>query len=243
MKHNAVIYDRGNSSFASLQPGDINWDTVLSGVTWFHISAISPALNESITAVCMEAVKAAASKNITISIDLNYRARLWKYGKEPHEVMPGIVKYCNVIMGNVWAAEKLLGVPLEPGFTHDGATKETYLHQAMQTANMIQQQFPKCKTIANTFRFDEQSGIRYFATLREAGNDFHSSTYQSAQITDKVGSGDCFMGGLIYGLYKNNQPNDIIEYAAAAAFGKLHELGDTTSNSVEEIQKIIAANG
>lgn len=243
MKNNAVIYDRDHSSFASLMPGEINWDKIFENVSWFHLSAISPALNEGTAAVCLEAVKAAASKDITISIDLNYRAKLWKYGKEPAKVMPEIVQYCNVIMGNVWSAEKLLGIELEEGFSHDGATKETYLHQSMLTAGKIQQKFTNCKAVANTFRFDEGQGIRYFATLRMGDDDFHSATYSTLKIIDKVGSGDCFMGGLIYGLYNYNQPEDIIEYAAAAAFGKLQETGDTTFNSIEEIQKIIVANG
>lgn len=243
MKNNAVIYDRDHSSFASLKPGDINWDKVLSNVSWFHLSAISPALNEGTAAVCLEAVKAAASKNITISVDLNYRARLWQYGKQPDEVMPEIVRYCDVIMGNVWSAEKLLGIALQPGFTHDAATKETYIGEAARTAKKIQELFPKCKAVANTFRFDEGEGIRYFATLRTGNKDFHSATYTAPKIIDKVGSGDCFMGGLIYALSKEMKPDDTIEFAAAAAFGKLQEQGDVTSNSIEDVQKIILANG
>lgn len=102
LKHNAIIYDRNHSSFASLMPGQINWDNVFANVSWFHLSAISPALHANAAAVCVEAVKAAADKNITISIDLNFRAKLWQYGKMPVEIIPTIVEHCDVVMGNVW---------------------------------------------------------------------------------------------------------------------------------------------
>ena len=243
LKNNAVIYDRNYSSFASLKPGDINWEIAFQNVSWFHISAISPALNDNVAAICLEAVKAAAAMGITVSIDLNYRAKLWQYGKRPVDIMPPIIQHCNVIMGNVWAAESLLGIAVAKSFSHDGATKETYLQQADETATQIIKQYPSCHIVANTFRFDEGNGIRYFATLKNEKANFHSSNYNTDQIIDKVGSGDCFMGGLIYGIYNNDSPQEIIEYAAAAAFGKLQIKGDATTNTIEDIKNIILAHG
>ena len=111
LKHAGVIYDRAHSSFFHLQPGMVNWDEVLDGCTWFHFSAISPAINENAATVCKEALEAASAKGLTISVDLNHRSKLWKYGKDPVEVMPALVEYCDVIMGNIWAAETLLGTP------------------------------------------------------------------------------------------------------------------------------------
>ncbi|MEO7044217.1 MAG: PfkB family carbohydrate kinase, partial [Ferruginibacter sp.] len=232
-----------HSSFASLLPGHINWDDVFENVSWLHLSAISPALNANAAAVCVEAVKAAANKNITISIDLNYRAKLWQYGKTPVEIMPAIAEHCDLIMGNVWSAESLLGIKVAAGFSHDGATQQTYLQQADKTATAIMQRFPKCKTVANTFRFDEGAGIRYFATLKNETGIFTSAVYNTQNIVDKVGSGDCFMGGLIYGIYNNNAGQDIIDYAAAAAFSKLNIKGDATNSSVDDIKKIIISHG
>jgi 2-dehydro-3-deoxygluconokinase len=243
LKHNAVIYDRNHSSFASLVPGQIDWEKVFENVSWLHLSAISPALNANAAEVCVEAVKAAAKKNITISIDLNYRAKLWQYGKPPFEIMPAIVEHCDVVMGNVWSAESLLGIKVGDDFSHECATQETYLQQANKTAAEIMQRFPKCKMVANTFRFDEGAGIRYFATLKNKSGSFNSAIYSTQNIVDKVGSGDCFMGGLIYGIYNNNSAQDIINYAAAAAFSKLNIKGDATSSSVEDIKKIIISHG
>src|SRR4051794_15219285 len=113
LKHGGVIYDRAHSSFSELQPGMINWDKELENVSWFHFSAINPALNENVVAVCKEALETAAKKGITISVDLNYRARLWQYGKHPVEEMPALVEHCDVIMGNIWSANALLGVPVD----------------------------------------------------------------------------------------------------------------------------------
>ena len=113
LKNQSVIYDRAHSSFGELKKGMINWDHVLHDVSWFHFSAISPALNESVAAVCLEAVQAASKRNITISIDLNHRPKLWKQ-RNPHDVMSELLPYCDVVMGNIWSAHDLLGIPLDP---------------------------------------------------------------------------------------------------------------------------------
>jgi len=110
LKNASVIYDRAYSSFAALKAGTIDWDAVLADVGWLHFSAISPALSKQLAVVCMELLQAAAQKGVTISVDLNYRAKLWQYGVSPVEVMPGLVEYCDLVMGNLWAAEKMLGI-------------------------------------------------------------------------------------------------------------------------------------
>ena len=107
LKNAGVIYDRAHSSFSELQPGQIDWDAVLNNVSWFHFSAISPALNQNIAAVCKEALEVASKKKITISVDLNYRSKLWQYGKKPKEIMQALVEHCDVIMGNIWSADDL----------------------------------------------------------------------------------------------------------------------------------------
>jgi len=237
LKNAGVIYDRNYSSFAQLQPGVIDWDTVLNDVSWFNFSAISPAINATIAAVCLEAVEEASKRNITVSVDLNYRAKLWQYGKQPHEVLPSLAKYCDVIMGNIWAAEKMLGIPVEASIS-EKSTKDDYLAQAMRTSEEIQSRFPKVKTVANTFRFDYQgAGINYYTVLYTEKNLHISQEYFADKIVDKVGSGDCFMGGIIYGLYNRLSPQETLEFAAAAAFQKLFIESDATNKNIHQILK------
>lgn len=240
MKAAGVIYDRAYSSFWELQPGMLDWHQILQDVSWFHFSAICPALNANVAAVCKEALQAASERNITISVDLNYRAKLWQYGKTPLEVMPELVQYCNVVMGNIWAAEKMLGIPVNNDLAD---TKDAYLEQSLQTSKGIVNIFPACTQVANTFRFDKEEGLHYYATLFKNGELYHSNEEQANNIVDKVGSGDTFMAGLIYGNQKAWSPQQIIHFAAAAAFNKLFIKGDATTSPVEEIQKSMAIHG
>lgn len=236
LKNAGVIYDRANSSFARLKPGMINWKEALKNVSWFHFSAISPAICDDAADVCEEALKAASAKGITISVDLNYRAKLWQYGKKPVEVMPSLVKYCNVIMGNVWSANTLLGIHADENI-HGNPSKDSYLGHSLKSSQEIQQKFPGCTAVANTFRFDyKEQGIRYFTALYQNGTQVSSPEFHADTIADKVGSGDCFMAGLIYGLYKNHPQQEIIDFAASAAYGKLFEKGDVTNQDVMTVK-------
>lgn len=239
LKHAGVIYDRAGSSFYELRPGMLDWDRVLHEASWLHFSAISPALNDHAAAVCREGLEAARKKGIRISVDLNYRAKLWQYGKTPPQVMPGLVAYADLVMGNIWSANALLGIPVDKDLGA-ATTRERYLEHAVTTAQAIQQRFPQCSAVANTFRFDrEDGGIRYYASLYTEGNAFHSPEFGADTIVNKVGSGDCFMAGLIYGMYNNMQPADVIAFAASAAFGKLQEPGDATQQEVSVIRQRI----
>ena len=181
LKNAGVIYDRANSAFAMLQTGTIDWDKVLEGVSWFHFSAICPALNQAAADVCLEAVKAASAKGITVSIDLNFRAKLWQYGKQPSEIVPQLAEYCDLIMGNIWAAEKMLAIPVPEGIV-EADDKNTYLEQAKKTSEEIIKQYPKCKWVANTFRFDYKQGIRYYTALYTDNELLVSKEYLSEQI-------------------------------------------------------------
>jgi len=235
LKNAGVIYDRNYSSFAQLQPGAIDWDTVLNDVSWFNFSAISPAINATTAAVCQEAAEEASKRNITVSIDLNYRSKLWQYGKQPSDVLPSLAKYCDVIMGNIWAAEKMLGVTVDASI-NEKSIKHEYLTQATRTSEEIQSRFPKVKTIANTFRFDYQgTGINYYTALYTEKKLHVSQEYFADKIVDKVGSGDCFMAGIIYGIYNELSPQDTLEFAAAAAFQKLFIESDATNKNVNQI--------
>jgi 2-dehydro-3-deoxygluconokinase len=234
LKHAGVIYDRAYSSFAELKPGIINWEKVLDGCTWFHFSAISPALSEDTAALCKEALKAASAKGLKISVDLNHRSKLWKYGAKPVDIMPDLVKHCDVIMGNIWSAETLLGIACTiPDSTRK--TKATLMEAATASMLELHQQYSKAQTFAYTFRLEKE----YFAVLLQLQEQVVSNTYTIGAIKDKVGTGDCFMAGLIYGLYHHQLPKQIIDYAAAAAVGKLYETGDSTQQHIEDVKKII----
>lgn len=235
LKNAGVIYDRANSSFATLATGVVDWDKVYDGIGWLHFSAICPGVSQSAADLCEEALKEASKREIKISLDLNYRAKLWKFGKQPVDIMPALAKYCNLIMGNIWAAHNMLGMQLSKDV--DEQKKEIYLAQAERTSKEIIRNFPSCTTVANTFRFDEgNGGIRYYTTLFENGELYVSAEYTTDKVIDKVGSGDCFMAGLIYGYTKKFSPRDTLEFATAAAFQKLFIKGDATNQSVEEIR-------
>ncbi len=234
LKNHSVIYDRAGSAFGELKKGMVNWNHILNDVSWLHFSAISPALNDSVAAVCMEALQAASKRNITISIDLNHRPKLWKQ-RNPHDVMAELLPYCDVVMGNIWSAHDLLGIPLDLKLIHTN-DKRAYLQHARQTSLKIMKRFARVKTVACTFRFEAgDRGILYYGSLYSAHHWADSPEYRSEQIIDKVGTGDCFMAGLIYGLYKLMPEKEIIEFATAAAFGKFFETGDSTNQDVESV--------
>jgi 2-dehydro-3-deoxygluconokinase len=238
LKSHSVIYDRAHSAFGELKKGMIDWDHILQDVSWFHFSAISPALNEDVAAVCLEGLRAASRRNIMVSIDLNHRPKLWKK-RNPHDVMADLLPFCDVVMGNIWSAHDLLGIPLDARLvlTKD---KSSYLQHAHQTSLRIMKRFARVKTVACTFRFEEgEDGILYYGSLYSSHQWAESSVYKSDKIVDKVGSGDCFMAGLIYGLYKKLKEQAIIQFAAAAGFGKFFEKGDATSQTLETIQERI----
>lgn len=237
VKNAGVIYDRADSSFARFKKNTIDWDAILEGVSWFHVSAICPALNADAADVCEEVLQVCNNKGITVSIDLNYRAKLWQYGVPVHEVMTRLAPYCDIIMGNIWAAQTMLNIPVRPDITTIDK-KEVYLEQALISSQTIVKQYPRCKAVANTFRFDH-NGILYYTTLYTAGQLFVSAAYTTEKVIDKVGSGDCYMAGLIYGFYNQQAPQAILDFATAAAFQKLFIKGDATNKSVADINATI----
>lgn len=238
LKHDALIYDRAHSAFAELQPGMIDWEDVLQEVNWFHFSAICPAISQNVAEVCLEALQAASARGITISVDLNYRSKLWQYGKAPKEIMPELVQYCDLVMGNVWAAELMLDIPVSPTL-HESGQRSVYLNEAQISSAQLISAYPRCKAVANTFRFDAKQEINYYTALYTPDQFYVSKEYSATQIIDKVGSGDCFMAGLIYGFYNGLPAQQTLDFATAAAFTKLFVNSDATNKSVEEIQNAI----
>ncbi len=235
LKDAGVIYDRAHSSFSKLKPGVINWEKVFENIRWFHFSAISAGLSADTAALCLEAVKAASLKKITVSCDLHYRSKLWQYGKQPVQVMPQLMEYCDLIMGNIWSIEKMMAIGIVNNL---GKEKKDLLHQAEITSVEMLKRYPNCARIANTFRLEENGGsVRYYGTLYDRSQLWVSKEFSAGQVVDKVGSGDCFMAGLIYGAIQEIPSMDLIQLAAAAAFDKLFIKGDATTSSIEKLKK------
>ncbi|ACU04468.1 MULTISPECIES: sugar kinase [Pedobacter] len=221
-----VVYDRKYSSFSNLKPGTIDWDQVLEGHTWFHWTALTPALNENMAAVCEEALKVARRKGLKISVDLNYRSRLWDYGKQPIEVMPDLVKYCDVIMGNIWAVNKMLGIPVDEHLNRQ-TPPEIYKTHADVSAAAVFSNFPQCRHIAYTFRFmDNPKHNLFYGTYHTPDGNYISPVLETNEVLDRIGSGDAFMAGLIYGLSTTNDGQEIINKATASGYKKLFVKGD-----------------
>jgi 2-dehydro-3-deoxygluconokinase len=234
LRHRAVIYDREHSSFRELKPGMIDWDRALHDISWLHFSAITPALSATLPEVCGEALAAASKRKITISIDLNYRAPLWKQ-RNPHEIVSKLLDSCDVVMGNIWAVHDLLGIPLDHALLQQNKPA-SYQQHAHHSALKLLKKFTRIKTVALTFRLEErEKGIQYFASLQTAHHWAESPVLRSAVILDKVGTGDCFMAGLIYGLIHQLPEKDLILFAASAGFGKFFEAGDATQQDVRMI--------
>lgn len=230
IKSGGVIYDRAHSSFGTWKPEEIDWDLVFQDASWFHFSAITPALSTDMAKLCRVAVEEATRRNIPQSVDLNYRATLWQYGVSPQKVMPDLVQHCRVIMGNIWAAHHLLGAPLPPEGGHDFERYQDH------TNTYLFQHLPKCQYLAHTFRFDvPEGGIRYHATYSDREETAISPTFRLPVVVDRVGSGDCFMAGLVAGTVSHWPIAQTVTFAATAAMGKLGEKGDATQQTFDDI--------
>lgn len=221
-----VVYDRKYSSFSELHPGELDWNELLRGCSWFHWTALSPALNDRSAEVLKEGLEVAANMNIPVSVDLNYRSKLWNYGKKPVEVMPELAKYCQVIMGNIWAANTLLGIPVDENLNRE-TSKEVYFKHAIQSAKQLREAFPACEHVAYTFRFmDNPSHNLFYGTYHHGTEDVISETMETFELVDRIGSGDAFMAGLILALKTKQDAQERVDLATRAGFKKLFVKGD-----------------
>lgn len=221
-----VIYDRKYSSFSQLTTGDINMDKLFEGVTWFHWTALTPALNPNMADLMAALLQEASDRDITISVDLNYRNRLWQYGQDPITIMPSLVAHCDVIMGNIWAANKMLGIAVDESFDRN-TPRETYLAAAKESAKEIFQRYPKCKHVAYTFRFmDNPNHNLFYGTYHTPTEHVSSEVMETHELIDRIGSGDAFMAGYIHALVNNMKAQEVIDTATGAGYHKLFVKGD-----------------
>ncbi|MFX1323128.1 MAG: PfkB family carbohydrate kinase [Promethearchaeota archaeon] len=236
-----VIYDRANSAISEANSQDFNWHEIFKGVTWFHWTGITPAISQNLANICLEAVKVAKEKEITVSCDLNYRSKLWKYGKEPKEIMPELVKYCDVVIGNEEDAEKVLGIKAPDTNVTTGKLDAANFRFVVEE---IVKQYPNLKRVAITLRGSISASYNTWSAILYDGNNMYIGLqYEITPIVDRVGGGDSFMGGLIYGLltYKEDLQN-ALNFAVAASCLKHTILGDFNLVSVDEVLKLMGGD-
>lgn len=233
-----VIYDRANSAIAEIRTGMIEWDEVFRDASWFHWTGITPAISEGAAMVCLEGIKAAREKGMTVSTDLNYRKNLWKWGKKAGEVMPELVSLCDVILGNEEDAEKVFGIKSEGT---DIASGHVSAADYKPVCEKLMKQFPQAKKVIITLRgsisadHNTWSGVLYDGT-----HLFEAPVYQITHIVDRVGGGDSFMGGLIYGLLTfNGDDQKALNFAVAASCLKHTIPGDFNLVSVAEVEQLM----
>lgn len=238
-----VVYDRANSSMSEIKPGMVDWEKAFEGATWFHWTGITPAISQSSADACLEAVKIASAKGITISTDLNYRAKLWKYGVPSEPIMTELTSYCDIILGNEEDAEKHFGIKPEgldvTKHGHD-VTAEAFLSVCQQ----MMKKFPKAKKVITTLRGSISASHNSWAgVLYDGKTMFKSPVYQITDIVDRVGGGDSFMGGLIYGLlqYPDDDQN-ALNFAVAASCLKHTIVGDANLVTVSEVEKLMGGD-
>ncbi|MBW1672578.1 MAG: sugar kinase [Deltaproteobacteria bacterium] len=231
-----VIYDRLGSAIAEARPGDIDWDRVFDGATWFHITGITPALSLSASELSLEAVKKAKEKGLTVSCDLNFRKKLWKYGKPAPEVMGELVKYIDIAIGNEEDCQKSLGVGVELDVKSGKLDPEKY----RELTDKVLELFSNITKIALTMRESHSADYNSWSAVLNNRSEFSvSRKHEIHDIVDRVGSGDTFAAGLIYGLNNLDTDRKALELATAASC-LMHAIsGDLPLVSLDEVTSLV----
>ncbi len=238
-----VVYDRANSAISEIKPGMINWEKVFEGAGWFHWTGITPAISQGAADACLEALKVARKLGITISTDLNYRAKLWNYGGDREAIMTELTSYCDIILGNEEDAEKHFNIKPE------GLDITTQGHDVSATAflsvcKQMMKKFPKAKKVITTLRGSISASHNTWAgVLYDGSKMYETRQYQITDIVDRVGGGDSFMGGLIYGLLKYPEDDqNALDFAVAASCLKHTIKGDANLVTVDEVTKLMGGD-
>ncbi len=236
-----VIYDRANSAIATIEKGMIDWEQTLAGADWFHWSGITPAISENLAAVCLEGVQKAREMGLTVSCDLNYRSKLWKWGKSPGEVMPEMVRLCDMVIGNEEDADKVFGIRApDTDVTSGRVDADKYRH----VCTKLVERFPNVRTVGITLRGSlSASHNTWSGVLWHEGQMYTAPTYDITHIVDRVGAGDSFAAGLIYGLRRYvDDPQTALNFAVAASCLKHTIIGDFNTVSLAEIEKLMGGD-
>ncbi|MEA3364440.1 MAG: sugar kinase [Candidatus Hydrogenedentes bacterium] len=235
-----VIYDRAQSAIATIPEGAISWKDVFANAQWFHWTGITPAISEEAARECLTAAKTAREMGLTVSCDLNYRAKLWKWGKKAGEVMPELVSLCDMAVGNEEDAEKVFGIKAADADVTGGKVDAlAYRHVCEE----LVKQFPNLKSVAITLRGSlSASHNTWSGVLYHEGAFFEAPKFDIMPIVDRVGGGDSFCGGLIYGLLTYGEPQKAINFAVAASCLKHTIHGDFNLVRVAEVEKLMGGD-
>lgn len=239
-----VVYDRAHSAISEIEPGMIDWEKVFDGADWFHWTGITPAISQGAADVCREAIKAANRMGVVVSCDLNYRKNLWKYGKTASEVMPELVEGCDIILGNEEDAEKVFGIKPE-NFDVTATAGEVNAAEFESVCSQLMQRFPHAKKVIITLRGSVNANHNTWGgVLYDGSTLYQSPRYDITHIVDRVGGGDSFMGGLIYGLltYPDND-QQALNFAVAASCLKHTIYGDYNMVTVAEVENLMKGDG
>ena len=238
-----VVYDRAHSSIAEVEKGMFNWREILKDATWFHWTGITPALSQGAADACLEAIQTANKMGVTVSCDLNYRKNLWKYGKKASEIMPALVEACDVILGNEEDAEKVFGIKPE-GFSVEHTGGEVDASQFESVCKQLMQRFPRAKKVIITLRGSINANHNTWGGCLWSDKLYQSRRYDITHIVDRVGGGDSFMGGLIYGLltYKDDDQK-ALDFAVAASCLKHTIYGDFNLVTAAEVETLMKGDG
>lgn len=237
-----VVYDRAGSAIAEAKAGDIDWKTVFAGATWFHLTGITPAISQGAADLSMEAVKAAKELGVHVSCDLNYRKNLWKYGKRADEVMTELVKYVDTVIANEEDFQKSLGLSAESASAVQEGQIDVELYKKIAAGAMAK--YPNIKRVAITLRESKSANHNDWSACLYNGKDFFlSRKYSITDIVDRVGGGDSFGGGLIYGLNTYDSEKDALEFAVAASCLKHTIPGDYNRVTVAEVESLMKGSG
>ncbi|GAL01709.1 sugar kinase [Nonlabens ulvanivorans] len=219
-----IVYDRFDSTFVHLKEDEVNWEVVFKDASWFHYSGITPAISQNAADITLRALKEAKKRGVTTSGDINYRRNLWQYGKQPLDIMPGLVELTDVVIGGRVDLENCLGIQDEDWQANCDKVLKKYPHIKA---------FSKTVRNAMTASRNELSGLLY-----TDGKLYTSKNYDMKNIVDRIGGGDAFMAGLIYG-FLNLDPQETVEFGVAASVLKHSTIGDVNLSSKEEVEELV----
>lgn len=226
-----VVYDRAGSSFASIEPGMIDWDAAFQHATWFHWTGITPAISAGAAAVCKEGIEEARKRGLTVSGDLNYRKNLWKYGKKASEVMPDLASGCDVVFASRGDMEEILGYTLDPNMSE----------RFVNAARALMLKCPQIKQVVNTKRTSISANHNTLSAMLWNGEELiKTGTLEINPIVDRIGGGDAFAAGFIYGSLSYESPKKALEFGLAASVLKHSIEGDFNLATVAEVEAVMS---
>jgi 2-dehydro-3-deoxygluconokinase len=233
-----VIYDRANSTFALSKPEEYDWDRIFDNADWFHFTGITPALGDNLVQACLDALKKAKEKGITVSCDLNYRAKLWSQEKA-RQVMSQLVKYVDVLFANEEDAEKVFGIKADESNVVEGKLS---LKGYEQVCRRLKERFG-FKRVAISLRESIVANLNGWSGVLLDGDDFYSAKQYTVHIVDRVGAGDSFSAGIIYGFLTGMKPQETLEFAVAASCLKHTIVGDFNEVTPDEVKSLMKGSG